>query len=197
MMILGCPIVGMSQIIFDNNDDSERTVTDEDTLLIVEKLEGVGSPVQRRELEAAEIFLGELNSILYSRHYSMEFDCLFDLHSYPFDSQVRKLTDPCNDELVSRLTDDILWLIVSRSWSDIWELCRSVLWCCGCPSTTPTWSSWRPGQFTITAPPSSHSSPSSGSCSTTSLTGSSSPCSSEESSPTRNPVYKSLASYLS
>lgn len=77
------------KIIFDNNDDSERTVTDGDSLLIVEKVERSGRPVSPRELQPAVIFRGTANPVLYRRHYSAEFECQFDLQSYPFDTQVQ------------------------------------------------------------------------------------------------------------
>ena len=57
--------------------------TDENTLLIVNKMEEEGFDSSPWELEAAEI----LNPMLYRRTYSTKFDCLFNLRSYPFDTQ--------------------------------------------------------------------------------------------------------------
>ena len=79
--------IWIPEIIFANNDKSERMVLDESALLIVNKMEENGFASSPRELEAAEIYLGELNPILYRRTYSTKFDCLFNLRSYPFDTQ--------------------------------------------------------------------------------------------------------------
>jgi len=81
------PEIWIPEVIFDNNDKSERMVLDENTLLIVNKIEEEGFPSSQRELDAAEIFLGELNPLLYRRTYSTKFDCSFNLRSYPFDTQ--------------------------------------------------------------------------------------------------------------
>ena len=81
------PEIWIPDVIFANNDKSERMVLDENALLIVNKIEDDGLASSPRELDAAEIFLGELNPILYRRTYSTKFDCSFNLRSYPFDTQ--------------------------------------------------------------------------------------------------------------
>ena len=81
------PEIWIPEIIFANNDQSERMILDEKALLIIKKDEEEGFPSNQRELDAAEIFLGELNPILYRRTYSTKFDCKFNLRSYPFDTQ--------------------------------------------------------------------------------------------------------------
>ena len=79
--------IWIPEVIFSNNDQSERMILDEKTLLIVNRQEEEGFPSNQRELDAAEIFLGELNPLLYRRTYSTKFDCKFNLRSYPFDTQ--------------------------------------------------------------------------------------------------------------
>ena len=81
------PEIWIPEIIFANNDKSERMILDENALLIVNKEEKEGFPSSQRELDAAEIFLGELNPMVYRRAYSTKFDCSFNLRSYPFDTQ--------------------------------------------------------------------------------------------------------------
>ena len=79
------------EIIFANNDEEERMLLDKKALLIVNRKEAEGFPSTHRDLDAAEIFLGALNPILYRRTYSSKFDCNFNLESYPFDTQECKM----------------------------------------------------------------------------------------------------------
>ena len=78
--------VWFPDIIFENTDSDERMVMDGKATLIVRR-EGSGTPSSVKNEIKSEIFKGEENPFFYSRTYSMEFDCDFQLQSYPFDSQ--------------------------------------------------------------------------------------------------------------
>ena len=73
-------------VIFDNNDENQRFVLDEKVSLVVRK-EGKGTPNTYNDLDAAEIFDGAENPVIYTRIYSTNFECDFNLRNYPFDSQ--------------------------------------------------------------------------------------------------------------
>ena len=101
------------EIIFSNNDNDSRMVLDKKALLIVNRMEKEGSPSAQSDLDAAEIFLGELNPILYRRTYSTKFDCDFNLESYPFDTQECKmeLRVPASlEELVELVAHNMTYL---------------------------------------------------------------------------------------
>ena len=103
----------MPEIIFGNNDDEERMLLDEKALLIVDHKQKEGFPSPNGDLDAAEIFLGELNPILYRRTYSTKFDCNFNLESYPFDTQECKMelmVPPSLTELVELVAQNISYL---------------------------------------------------------------------------------------
>ena len=96
-----------------NNDEEERMVLDEKALLIVNRKEKEGFPSTHRDLDAAEIFLGELNPILYRRTYSSKFDCNYNLESYPFDTQECKMelmVPPSLTDLVELVAQNITYL---------------------------------------------------------------------------------------
>ena len=73
-------------VIFYNNNESQRFKLDEKASLVVRK-GGNGTFSSYQDLDAAEIFSGKDNSFLYSRTYSIELECDFNLRSYPFDTQ--------------------------------------------------------------------------------------------------------------
>ena len=101
------------EIIFGNNDDEERMVLDEKSLLIVNRKQKEGFPSSNGDLDAAEIFLGELNPILYRRTYSTKFDCNFNLESYPFDTpecKMELMVPPSLTELVELVAQNISYL---------------------------------------------------------------------------------------
>ena len=101
------------EIIFSNNDEEERMVLDDKSLLIVNRIQKEGVPSTHRDLDAAEIFLGELNPILYRRTYSTKFDCNFNLESYPFDTQECKMelmVPPSSTDLVELVAQNITYL---------------------------------------------------------------------------------------
>ena len=74
-------------VIFENNDESERLVVDNNALIIVKKVEEEGFSASSKELNAAEVFLGDINPLIYRRTFSTKFDCSFNLRYYPFDTQ--------------------------------------------------------------------------------------------------------------
>ena len=73
-------------VIFNNHKESARFLLDEKVSLVVRK-EGEGYGNDYEDLDAAEIYQGTENPFLYSRIYSEELECDFDLRSYPFDTQ--------------------------------------------------------------------------------------------------------------
>ena len=76
----------MPKVIFNNHKDRKRLLLDGNTSLLVRK-EGNGTYNGARSLEPAEVYSGEENPLVYERSYSLDLECDFDLHSYPFDSQ--------------------------------------------------------------------------------------------------------------
>ena len=76
----------MPKVIFNNHKDRKRVVLDESTSLVARK-EGNGTYNGPRSLEAAEVYSGAENPLVYERSYSLDLECDFDLHHYPFDSQ--------------------------------------------------------------------------------------------------------------
>ena len=101
------------EIIFSNNDNESRMVLDHKALLIVKRMQRRGAPSAQSDLDAAEIFLGELNPILYRRTYSTKFDCNFNLATYPFDTQecTMELRVPASlEELVELVAQNMTYL---------------------------------------------------------------------------------------
>ena len=103
------PEIWIPEVIFANNDLSERMELDDNALLIVNKEEAEGFPSTPRELDAAEVFLGELNPILYAT----KFDCSFNLRSYPFDTQecmMQLVVPKYHEELVELVATNMSYL---------------------------------------------------------------------------------------
>ena len=73
-------------VIFYNNNESKRFILDEKASLLVRK-EGEGTPNTYNDLDAANVFDGSENPIIYGRTYSIELECDFNLRAYPFDTQ--------------------------------------------------------------------------------------------------------------
>ena len=99
-------------VIFENNDNSERLIVDDKALISVNKIEEKGFPVSSEELNAAEIFHGDINPLVYRRTFLTKFDCSFNLRYYPFDTQEctlhLKVLDYYED-LVELLTHNITY----------------------------------------------------------------------------------------
>ena len=74
-------------IVFENTEDKFETPIDRKSRILVKK-EGqyTLSPVE--EMEEIAYYKGSENSLQYSRDFFLRFKCHFELHYYPFDSQV-------------------------------------------------------------------------------------------------------------
>lgn len=73
-------------VIFMNHKHRERLVLDDKTSLVVRK-EGNGSANTLADLNAAKVYYGEENPFFYVRSYTVDLECVFNLRSYPFDTQ--------------------------------------------------------------------------------------------------------------
>ena len=78
-------------VIYQNTDQKESTRLGVDwewvTRVVVNK-EGGFTRSGIDEVDEAEIFEGEENSLTMDQAYTHEFQCQYHLHSYPFDTQV-------------------------------------------------------------------------------------------------------------
>lgn len=83
------------KMLFMNALGSVMTEVDDLTVANVDR-EGKGVIIGTEDPTEAVIFDGASNSILLRREYFFDFSCDFDLHLYPFDTQV------CQMELEAR-----------------------------------------------------------------------------------------------
>jgi hypothetical protein len=75
------------ELSFTNALGPFQTLVDETTAGRVIR-QGVGIPKGLDVESEATIYEGSENSVIYTREYFFDFDCPFDLQSYPFDTQV-------------------------------------------------------------------------------------------------------------
>ena len=73
-------------VIFNNHKDRRRLVLDSKTSFAVRKA-GNATKNRLEDLEAAEVYNGNVNPFVYKRSSSLQLECDFDLRSYPFDTQ--------------------------------------------------------------------------------------------------------------
>ena len=74
-------------IIFKNTEKNYESKIDEKSIILV-KRHGNRSLSSMKEIEEIAYYKGSENSLLYSRDFYHRFQCHFDLHDYPFDTQV-------------------------------------------------------------------------------------------------------------
>jgi hypothetical protein len=75
------------ELSFTNALGPYQTLVDDTTAgRVVRQWEGVPNALDA-DLEAI-VYKGSENSIIFTREYFFDFDCPFDLKSYPFDTQV-------------------------------------------------------------------------------------------------------------
>ena len=80
------------EVIFENTDQKETTrlgVEWEWSTDVLVKREGQFERSGNEVLDEIEIFKGEENSLSMVQSYTHEFQCVYQLENYPFDTQVR------------------------------------------------------------------------------------------------------------
>ena len=80
-------------IVFWNTEKQLKTVNDENSFASVRR-DGAGSIIDRTVNEDIEVYSGEENEITFTRVYSIEFYCEYQMAWYPFDIQT------CSMEMV-------------------------------------------------------------------------------------------------
>ena len=78
-------------MVFTNTDQQETTRLGENwewTTDVVIQREGQFERSRYRVLDETEIFKGEGNSLLFVQSYTHQFQCVYQLEMYPFDTQV-------------------------------------------------------------------------------------------------------------
>ena len=74
-------------VVFDNTETRFETPLDVKSRILVRKLgKHTVSPIE--EMEEIAYYKGSENSLQYSRDFFLRFKCHFELHYYPFDSQI-------------------------------------------------------------------------------------------------------------
>ena len=77
-------------VIYTNTDQKETTrlgVEWEWSTSVNVKKEGSCIRAEYEEIDEAELFKGEENSLVMTQSYTHEFQCVYKLERYPFDSQ--------------------------------------------------------------------------------------------------------------
>ena len=77
-------------VIFQNTQENHGSSVDEKSMIFVKKLTN-GKLSDISEIEEIAYYKGSQNSIFYSREFYHSFQCLFELHDYPFDTQKCKI----------------------------------------------------------------------------------------------------------
>ena len=78
-------MIWIPDLVFTNTADDLKTVADNNSMILVEKLGD--STVERSDLEETAYHKGSESPLIFSRNYNQEFTCNFKLHKYPFDVQ--------------------------------------------------------------------------------------------------------------
>ena len=78
-------MIWIPDLVFTNTADDLKTVADNNSMILVEKLGG--SKVEESDLEETAYHKGSECPLVFSRNYNQKFACNFKLHKYPFDVQ--------------------------------------------------------------------------------------------------------------
>ena len=81
------PSIWVPTVIFANSPNNDFSVTDGKASLTVEK-RGNSSISPHNELQEVAYYEGSENPVTYRRKFKKDFACNFELHTYPFDTQV-------------------------------------------------------------------------------------------------------------
>ena len=113
-------------LVFENTDHSEATEGTKDTELTLTR-EGEYITSDMDQVEEINIFEGQFNRITFEQIYTKQFECVYDLVLYPFDTQVctvnlivRKLESSVMSILPSRLVmeeDTVLTQYIVKNWT--------------------------------------------------------------------------------
>ena len=76
-------------LVFENTENNEATEGTKDTELTLVR-EGNFVRSDKEVPEEINIFEGKSNRIMFEQIYTKEFKCVYELHLYPFDTQVKK-----------------------------------------------------------------------------------------------------------
>ena len=76
-------------LVFTNTENEEKTRMDNDSMILIDKLSNF--EVDESDLHETTYFPGSENPLAYSRIYSLDFLCSFELQRYPFDTQTCKI----------------------------------------------------------------------------------------------------------
>ena len=71
------------------NDQDETVVDDKTRIQILHHDRFSRTPIS--SLEETLVFEGRTTPLAYARHYNIEFQCLFDMTFYPFDTQTCRM----------------------------------------------------------------------------------------------------------
>ena len=82
------PGIWVATVIFANSPNNDFSVTDAKASLTVER-QGNSSISPYDELQEVAYYEGSENPVTYRRKFKKDFACNFELHTYPFDTQVR------------------------------------------------------------------------------------------------------------
>ena len=81
------PSIWVATVIFANSPNNDFSVTDAKASLTVEKKGNLSiSPLE--QLQEVAYYEGSENPVTYMRKFKKDFACNFQLHTYPFDTQV-------------------------------------------------------------------------------------------------------------
>ena len=91
-------IIWTPLLVFKNTENEEMTKTDNKSMILIDRLSD--HEIEESDLYESTYFSGSKNPITYSRIYSLDFLCKFELERFPFDTQICKIEiGPTNKEL--------------------------------------------------------------------------------------------------
>ena len=77
-------------VVFENTENMFESSIDKQSILLVKK-QGNLTLSSIHEMEEIAYFKGSENPLLFARPYYLHFQCPFELHDYPFDTQLCKI----------------------------------------------------------------------------------------------------------
>ena len=84
---IGQPSIWVATVIFANSPHNDLSTADAKASLTVER-QGNLSISPHEELQEVAYYEGSENPVTYRRKFKKDFSCDFELHKYPFDTQV-------------------------------------------------------------------------------------------------------------